>query len=147
MNRSRTFLRRLAPYLAISIGGALGANARYFLGSWVTAQWGPHFPVATLLINVSGSFGLGVYLTLVAERFTGHQAIRLLIATGFFGAYTTFSTFSVEALRLIEAGDVATGLTYVAASVVFSIAAGAIGTIMAHALVSRSTRSSQVPSP
>lgn len=147
MNRLRTFLRRLAPILAISLGGALGANARYFLGSWATTQWGAHFPVATLLINVSGSFGLGVYLTLVAERFTGHQAIRLFVATGFFGAYTTFSTFSVEALRLIETGDVAAGLTYVVASVVLSIVAAAIGIVVAHKLVSRSTRSSQVPSP
>ncbi len=145
MNRLRT-LRRLIPYLAISIGGALGANARYFLGSWVTTQWGPHFPVATLLINVSGSFGLGVYLTLVAERFTGHQAIRLFIATGFFGAYTTFSTFSVEALRLIETGDVATGLSYVVASAALSLVAAAVGMIVAHAVLSRSTGNSHVPS-
>ena len=64
----------------------LGANARYFLGLWGTAWLGSGFPAATMLVNVTGSFGLGLYLTLVAERYTGHQAIRLLVATGFFGA-------------------------------------------------------------
>ncbi len=140
LNRWRTLRRMLTPYLAIGVGGALGANARYLLASWATTQWGTHFPVATLLINVSGSFVLGVYLTLVTERFTGHPATRLLVATGFLGAYTTFSTFSVEALRLIETGDAAAGLKYVASSVLLSIAAAAIGMIVAHALMSRSTR-------
>ena len=103
----------LTPYLAISVGGALGADVRYLLASWVTTQWGTHFPVATLLINVSGSCALGVYLTLVTERFTGHEATRLFVATGFLGAYTTFSTFSVEALRLIETGEIKDGKSIV----------------------------------
>ena len=140
LNRLRTLRRMLTPYLAISAGGALGANARYLLASWATAQWGTQFPVATLLINVSGSCALGVYLTLVTERFTGHEATRLFVTTGFLGAYTTFSTFSVEALRLIETGDAAAGLKYVVASVVLSIVAAAIGMIVAHALLSRSKR-------
>jgi len=140
LNRLRALRRMLTPYLAISVGGALGANARYLLASWATTQWGAHFPVATLLINVSGSCVLGVYLTLVTERFTGHEATRLFVATGFLGAYTTFSTFSVEALRLIETGDAAAALTYVVASVVLSIVATAIGMVVAHALLSRSTR-------
>jgi CrcB protein len=140
LNRLRTLRRMLTPYLAISVGGALGANARYLLASWATTQWGPHFPVATLLINVSGSCALGVFLTLVTERFTGHEATRLFVATGFLGAYTTFSTFSVEALRLIETGDVAAGLKYMVVSVVLSIVAAAIGIIVTHALLSRSTR-------
>jgi CrcB protein len=140
LNRLRTLRRMLKPYLAISAGGALGANARYLLASWAATQWGTHFPVATVLINVSGSCALGMYLTLVAERFTGHEATRLFVATGFLGAYTTFSTFSVEALRLIETGDAAAGLKYVVASVALSIAAAAIGIIVAHAILSR-TRS------
>lgn len=135
-----SFQRTLTPFLAISVGGALGANARYLVASWATTQWGTQFPVATLLINVSGSFVLGVYLTLSTERFTGHPAVRLLVATGFLGAYTTFSTFSVEALRLIETGDAAAGMGYMVASVVLSIVAVAIGMIVAHKFVSRSTR-------
>ncbi len=131
----------LTPYLAISVGGALGANARYLLASWATAQWGTQFPVGTLLINVSGSCVLGVYLTLAIERFTGHPAVRLFVATGFLGAYTTFSTFSVEALQLIESGDAPAGMGYMVASVVLSIGAAAIGMIFAHMFVSRSTKS------
>jgi CrcB protein len=130
----------LTPYLAISAGGALGAMARYFLAEWATTQWGTHFPVGTLVINVSGSCVLGVYLTLVTERYTGHEATRLFVATGFLGAYTTFSTFSVEALRLIETGDAAAGMAYIVASVVLSIVAAAIGMIVAHMLLSRPSR-------
>jgi len=130
----------LTPYLAISVGGALGANTRFLVGSWVTTQWGTQFPVGTLFINVSGSCVLGVYLTLATERFTGHPAVRLLVATGFLGAYTTFSTFSVEALRLIETSDAAAALAYVFASVALSIIAAAIGMIVAHMFVSRSTK-------
>lgn len=130
----------LTPYLAISVGGALGANARYLMETWATTQWGTHFPVATLLVNVSGSFVLGVYLTLVTERFIGHEAPRLFVATGFLGSYTTFSTFSVQVLRLIETGDTGLGLMYVVASVVLSIVAAAIGMIGAHWFSLRSTR-------
>jgi fluoride exporter len=136
----RSLQRTLTPYLAISVGGALGANTRYLVASWATTQWGTQFPVATLLINVSGSFVLGVYLTLATERFTGHPAVRLLVATGFLGAYTTFSTFSVEALRLIENGDAAAAMGYMVSSVMLSLVAAAIGMIVAHKLVSRLTR-------
>ena len=129
--------RALTPYLAISVGGALGANTRYLVASWAATQWGTQFPIGTLLINVSGSFVLGLYLTLAIERFTGHPAVRLLVATGFLGALTTFSTFSVEALGLIENGDAAAGIGYMVSSVVLSIAGAAIGMIVAHMLLSR----------
>ena len=144
-NRRKAVSGRLTPFVAISVGGILGANARYFLGLWVTAWLGPGFPAATMLINVTGSLGLGLYLTLVAERYTGHQAIRLLVATGFFGAYTTFSTFSVEAIQLMEAGDDAAALAYVIGSVVLSIAAAAIGIGVAHVAVARFAESVKGP--
>jgi CrcB protein len=140
LNRLRSPRRALTPYLAISAGGALGANARYLVASWATTQWGTQFPVGTLLINVSGSFVIGLYLTLATERFTGHPAVRLFVATGFLGGYTTFSTFSVEALRLIETGNAAAGISYMVASVVLSIVAAAIGMIVAYTFLSRSTR-------
>lgn len=138
--RLRSRWRALTPYLAISVGGALGANTRYLVASWATTQWGAQFPIATLLINVSGSFVIGLYLTLSTERFTGHPAVRLLVATGFLGAYTTFSTFSAEALYLIETGDAVAGISYMVASVVMSILAAAIGMFVAHTLLSRSVR-------
>lgn len=142
VSRLRSLWSALTPYLAVSVGGALGATARYLVALWAATHWGTQFPLGTLLINVSGSCVLGVYLTLAIERFTGNPAVRLLVATGFLGAYTTFSTFSVEALRLIESGDAAAALAYVVASVVLSIVAAAIGMIVAHTLLSRLTKGS-----
>jgi CrcB protein len=120
----RRQLARLTPYLAVGLGGALGANTRFFVGAWGTTQWGAAFPYATLLINVTGSFIIGFYLALVTERFAGRPATRLFVTTGFCGGYTTFSTFSVEALRLIE----------VLASNAFCLIAAVIGIVVAHAL-------------
>lgn len=130
--------RALTPYVSIGAGAALGANARFVLGIGVSTLWGDQFPVATLLINVSGSFAVGIYLTIVTERFSGHEAARLFVATGFLGSYTTFSTFSVEALRLVESGDPRAALVYVVASAALSIVAAMIGILLAHALLSRS---------
>lgn len=85
----------------IALGGALGAVARFGVGSWIVQRFpGSNFPWATFIINASGSFVLGLILTLVSERFLTNQNIRPLIATGFIGAYTTFSTFEYESLQL-----------------------------------------------
>lgn len=88
----------------VGIGGFLGANARYWLGGWIQQGWGTAFPWSTFVINVSGSFILGLFVTLISERFTvrGAANLRLLIAIGFVGAYTTFSTFEFETLTLVE---------------------------------------------
>lgn len=85
-------------YLVISLGGILGANARYVLGTWIATRYGTSFPYGTLVINVSGSFVIGLFLTLIAERFVLHPNWRLFFAVGFLGAYTTFSTFSFESV-------------------------------------------------
>jgi fluoride exporter len=88
----------------VGLGGFLGANARYWLGGWIQDRWGTAFPWSTFVINVTGSFVLGLFMTLVAERFAVRHApvLRLLIAIGFVGSYTTFSTFEFETLALVE---------------------------------------------
>lgn len=134
LSRSQHWLSTAAPYLAISLGGALGANARYLVGIWGVAQWGADFPYATLLINVTGSFILAFYLTLVTERFTGRVTTRLFVTTGFCGAYTTLSTFSVETLQLLATGQVGAALAYVAASLVLGLLAVGLGIGAARAL-------------
>jgi CrcB protein len=125
---------RLGPYLAISAGGLLGANARYLVGQWAAARWGSDFPWGTLLVNVTGSFVLGFYLTLVTERFVGRATTRLFIATGFLGAYTTFSTFSYEAVTLLQHGALPAALGYVAGSLGLSLGAVVAGILAARAL-------------
>ena len=125
---------RLATPLAVSIGGLLGANARYAVGLWAADRWGALFPWGTLLINVSGSFVLGFYLTLVTERFIGRSTTRLFLATGFLGAFTTFSTFNFETLQLLQRGEVVPALAYVSASLIGGLLAVLAGIAAAHAL-------------
>ena len=106
--------------LYVGVGGFLGAIARYVLGGWVSTRYRGDFPLATFVINVSGSFVLGLFLTLATERVAVDPRWRLLVAVGFVGAYTTFSTFEWETERLASAG----GLMLAAANVVGSVLVG-----------------------
>jgi CrcB protein len=90
----------------VGFGGFLGANARYWLGGWIQSRWGADFPWGTFVINITGSFVLGLFLTLVTERYALPQTpiLRWVVAIGFVGAYTTFSTFEFETLSLVTTG-------------------------------------------
>jgi len=112
--------------LWVGAGGFLGAITRYLLSLWVDARMETPFPVATLLINVTGSFILGT-LSGVLEFSTLPAEIRLTLGVGFVGAYTTFSTFTYETLRLVEAGNAGLAFAYVAASIVVGLAAAMLG--------------------
>jgi|SRR5579872_3351769 len=90
--------------LVVGIGGFIGSNARYLVGEWAQRRWGPGFPYGTFVINISGCFILGLFATL-ALRLSWSPQWRLLIAVGFVGAYTTFSTFEYETLQLIVQGS------------------------------------------
>ncbi len=125
---------RLATATAIGAGGIAGAEARYAVGLWAAARWGSAFPWGTLLINLTGSFILGFYLTLVTERFVGRSTTRLLVATGFLGAYTTFSTFSYETVSLVQRGAFGPAAAYVALSLIGGLIAVFAGIVAAHAL-------------
>ncbi|PYS51770.1 MAG: fluoride efflux transporter CrcB [Acidobacteria bacterium] len=89
-------------YLAVALGGAVGAVARYYLGNSFLSRVAAPFPTATFVINVTGSFILGFFLTLATERINISPHLRLAIAVGFVGAYTTFSTFEYETAKLME---------------------------------------------
>ncbi len=104
----------------VAIAGALGALARYGLGGWLTARLPGAFPWETFIINISGSFIIGLLFVIFTEKLMPHPALRASLMVGFVGAYTTFSTFSLETFRLIE--DRAIGLA--AANVVGSVVAG-----------------------
>jgi CrcB protein len=99
--------------LYIGVGGFLGANARYFMSLGIGALLGRSFPFGTLIINVSGSFLLAVFLGWVARQVHFEEAVRLLVAVGFFGAYTTFSSFANESIALLQDGNWLGGALYI----------------------------------
>ena len=113
----------------LSVGGSLGVNARYWLGVAVSRWAGPQFPWATLAINVSGSFAIGL-LTVLLARWLPHPHMRLLVVVGFLGGYTTFSSFSAEALVLWERGERWPCLGYVVGSVGAGLVAVVLGTML-----------------
>ena len=110
--------------LFIALGGASGAVARYLLSNWVHGLWEGQWPVGTLLVNVVGSFGMGVIFVLI-ERLVIHPDWRWVLMVGFLGAFTTFSTFSLEVVSMMEAGYVAHAMGYIGASAICCVAAAA----------------------
>lgn len=122
---------RFAELAAVGCGGLLGAPTRYWVGRWATAQWGSGFPWGTLFINLTGSFILGLFLTFVMDHHPTRASARLFFATGFLGAYTTFSTFSYETVRLAQHGHAGQAALYVAASLGGGMAAAALGIVAA----------------
>ena len=117
--------------LAIALGAALGANLRYGVSLWAAKRWGVEFPFGTFLINVSGSFCIGLILTLGTTRLVLTEETRLFLVTGFLGGYTTFSTFSIEAVNLAISGRIGAALAYSGGSVVVGMAAAAAGIALA----------------
>jgi len=90
--------------ILIGLGGFIGANARYLVSTFVAKNLDPALPWGTLIVNVTGSFVIGVFLVWTTERILTDPAYRLLIAVGFCGAYTTFSSYAFETVRLMEQG-------------------------------------------
>ena len=115
--------------ILVALGGAAGSVAR-FLTVTATARVAGGWPWGTLAVNVAGGFAIGVLYILLAPR---TQLSPLLVA-GFLGGFTTFSAFSLDALRLWEAGQTAQAAAYVAASVILSLAAVALGAALARSI-------------
>ena len=91
--------------LLIGLGGFVGANVRYLISGWVAAHMGSSFPWGTLAVNFTGSLLLAVFLAWAAGYTILDPRVRLVLATGFFGAYTTFSTYANESVALLQGGD------------------------------------------
>jgi CrcB protein len=122
----RTRPARLGILLAIALGGMLGTPARYAVGRVVHVAPGS-FPWSTFVVNVSGSLVLGVLLTLIVGRWPPSRHLRPFAAIGFLGAYTTFSTYMVEADLLLKDGQAGVALAYVLGSLVVGLAAVYVG--------------------
>ena len=122
----------MSRFLVVGAGGFLGAMTRYGVSLAVASFWTGEFPLATLIINVSGSFFLGFFSTLATERLALDPAWRLLVATGFVGAYTTFSTFEYETERLVEAGAAVWAAVNLLASVTVGFLAVRLGVVLAR---------------
>lgn len=105
--------------LFVMIGGFFGAICRFALSEWIHTN--NEFPLATLLINVSGCFLLGWFLTFVSQLRKIRPEFTLLVGTGFIGSFTTFSTFSLETLSLIQSGFIFMAFFYVLTSTVLGI--------------------------
>lgn len=120
--------------LLISIGAMLGANARYWISDWVAQRWGTTFPYGTFLVNITGSLLIGLFISLTTERFIVDPRWRFLFVVGFLGAYTTFSTYTLECLTLFERGQWLLGLFNVLGSVVVGFIAVGTGMFLGRIL-------------
>ena len=119
----------------VALGGALGSVSRFLLGPALQRAFDATFPVGTLFINITGSLILGFVMRLAVEGVNVTPEARAFIAVGFCGGFTTFSTFSFEAMRLLEDGEGWHAAMYVFASVLLSLAAAFVGLVAARELM------------
>ena len=110
-------------WIAVALGGALGSMARYALSTWIFQVSSHKFPYATLTVNVLGSFVMGILFVVIVERAALPQEMRSLLMIGFIGAFTTFSTFSLDALGLWQNGHLFMALIYTLATVILCLIA------------------------
>ncbi len=116
-------MKYLMQYLAIAAGGAVGAMARFLVATVCGRFFVTDFPVGTMVINLSGSFFLGWFLTTTANRLIVSDTVKLAIATGFVGAYTTFSTYMFDSASLLKNGETEKALTNLLGSLILGMVA------------------------
>jgi fluoride exporter len=122
----------LGDILVVSLGAAAGANARYWLGAWLSQRLASTFPYATLIINVTGSLALGFIMTLATQRYLVDPRLRIALTVGFLGAYTTFSTYEYESVNLMLAGQWGAGLLNLGESAIVGAIAVGAGVVLAR---------------
>jgi len=121
--------------LFVALGGAAGAVSRHLLAAWAYEHWDSAMPWGTFLINMLGSFGIGLFYVLIVEKQLVHPDWRGVVMVGFLGAFTTFSTYSLEAIGLLESGHGVQAAAYVLASAVLCVFAAALAMQLARFLL------------
>ncbi|HEY0719972.1 MAG TPA: fluoride efflux transporter CrcB [Gammaproteobacteria bacterium] len=124
----------MTQLFAIAIAGAIGALLRFWMSGWVYGLFGRDFPYGTLAVNVAGSLLMGVSFVLLVERLGSAPEWRALVMIGFLGAFTTFSTFSLETVQLLEGGALARAMMNVLTSVVLCLGAAWLGIVLGRQL-------------
>lgn len=117
----------MSRFLFVALGAAAGANARYLVGLWAADRLGATFPYGTLIVNVLGSLLLGFVVVLATERLTLSPQARLLLTVGFFGSFTTFSSYAVESLALLRDGGLWAGMVNIVGNNLIALIAALIG--------------------
>lgn len=121
--------------ILVATGGAIGATLRYGVGHLALRLFGPSFPYGTLFVNVFGSFVMGLFIGSLARGWLdGSDSLRLFVATGLLGGFTTFSAFSLDAATLYERGAFMAMSAYVIGSVALSLAAVFAGLALARVM-------------
>lgn len=123
-------------FLYVALGGAIGASGRYGLGLWVDQNTSGNVPFATLSVNILGSFLMGLLVAWLAVKSGGTEGLRLLLGVGLLGGFTTFSSFSLDAVTLLRDKGLSPFLLYVGTSVALSILAIAAGVWLMRRFIS-----------
>jgi len=121
-------------YFIIGLGGFLGAVSRYAVALWIGQRWGRMFPLGTFVVNISGSFFIGLLMSMFTEKFMVNPQLRSFLIIGFLGAYTTFSTFEYETGNLVKDGEWLIALANVILSVIAGFVALKLGDFIAKSI-------------
>ena len=132
-------------YLAVGIAGFLGAVTRAWLGKLINTGFAAHFPLNTLIINLTGCFVLSFFLNLTFERLEINPRLRLGIGTGFLGAYTTFSTFSVESINLVRINLAWLSLAYILSTSLGCVLFAWAGAVLSRVIIQRGKDTDSLP--
>lgn len=120
----------MTQLLFIALGGALGSVARYSVSMVLNGRFHEHYPYGTLLVNVLGSLLIGIMYVLITEKLVLHPSWRDVVIVGLLGAFTTFSTFSLETVLLLENGYIGTAVIYSLSSLLLCVAAAWIAIVL-----------------
>jgi CrcB protein len=121
----------MLPYLLVALGGAIGSMLRYGAGVFVGSLWRDPFPLGTMLINIIGSLVMGLFVGLMARMLPSWQnEARLFFAVGVLGGFTTFSSFSLDTITMVERGQVVSATLYVLLSVGVAVPALYLGLVV-----------------